>query len=68
MQFACMQKEFVKTLFEIKKVSEYHDLYVKGDTLHLADVFENFGRMYVNIYHLDSVKFLSALGLLDKQL
>ena len=55
-------KRFCKN-FEIKNLGEYHDLYVQGDTLLLADVFENFGNMCLEIYGLDSAKFLSAPGL-----
>ena len=46
--------------FEIKHLAEYHDLYLKSDTLLLTDVFENFRKMCLKIYHLDPVKFLSA--------
>ena len=46
--------------FEIKNLGEYHDLYLKSDTLPLA-VFKNFRKMCLKIYHLDPVKFLSAL-------
>ena len=56
MQITCMQKVFVKTLK--KNLGEYHDLYLKNDALLLADVFENFRKMYLNIYHLDLVKFV----------
>ena len=38
-------------------------MYLKSDTLVLADVFKNFRKMCYKIYHLDSAKFLSAPGL-----
>ena len=34
-------------------------MYLKRDTLLLADIFENFRKMCLNIYHVDPVKFLS---------
>ena len=49
--------------FEIKKLGEYHDLYVQIDTLLLADVFENFRNMCLKIYELDPGKFLLTPGL-----
>ena len=49
--------------FEIKKLGKYHNLYVQSDTLLLADVFENFGNMCLEIYELDPAKFPSASGL-----
>ena len=54
--------------FEKKNVREYHDLYVRSDTLMLAEVFENFSNMCLKIYKLDPVKFLSATRLGGKQL
>ena len=36
---------------------------VQGNTLLLADVFENFRNMCIKIYELDPAKFLSAPGL-----
>ena len=44
-------------------MGEYHDLHLKRDTLLLADVFENFWKMCLEIYKLDSEKFLLAAEL-----
>ena len=49
--------------FEIKNLGEYHDLYLKSNALLSADVFENFRKMCLQIYHLDPAKFLAAPGL-----
>ena len=49
--------------YERKNLVEYHDLYIQSDTLLLADVFENFRNMCINIYELDPAKFLSATGI-----
>ena len=46
-----------------KNMGDYHDLYVETDTLLLADVFENFGNMCLEIYELDPSYFYSAPGL-----
>ena len=47
--------------FEIKKIGEYHDLYVQSDTLLLADVFEKLRNMCIKIYKLDPVNFFQLL-------
>ena len=49
-------------MFKIKNLDEYHDLYVQSDTL-LADVYEDFRNMCLNIYELDPAYFVSAPGL-----
>ena len=46
--------------FETNNLGEYHDLYVQSDTILLADVFENFRNMCLEIYELDPAKFLSV--------
>ena len=48
---------------KLKNLGEYHDLYIQGDTLLLAAVFENFRNMCIKVYKLDPVHFLSAPGL-----
>ena len=38
-------------------MGKYHDLYVQGDTLLLADVFNNFQNLCLEIYGLDPTEF-----------
>ena len=38
-------------------------MYLISDTLRLADVFENFRKMYLETHQLDPAKFLSAARL-----
>ena len=49
--------------FNIKNLSEYHDLYVRSDMLLLADVFENFRNACMKNYELDPAHFVSLPGL-----
>ena len=49
--------------FNINNLGEYHDLYVKSDTLLLADVFENFRQSCLKNYELDPAHFVSLPGL-----
>ena len=49
--------------FKLKNLGEYHDLYMQSNTLILADVFENFRNMCINVYELDPAHFLSLPGL-----
>ena len=48
---------------KIKDLGEYHDLYLQSDVLLLADVFENFRKMSLNIHELDPVRFISTPAL-----
>ena len=49
--------------FKLENLRDYRDLYVKSDTLLLADVFNNFRDMCIKEYELDPAHFLSLLGL-----
>ena len=59
----CTHAKRVSKDFEIKFFGKYHYLYSQNDTLLLADVFEKFRNMCLEIYELDPAKFLSAPGL-----
>ena len=52
-----------KRVLKINNLGKHNCLYVESDTLLLADVFENFRNICLNIYELDPEKFLSATGL-----
>ena len=49
--------------FKLENVGDYHDLYVKSDTLLLADVFENFRDKCIKEFELDRAHFVSLPGL-----
>ena len=49
--------------FGIKKMGEYHDLYLKSDVLLLADVFEEFRRNSLENYSLDPAWNYTSPGL-----
>ena len=49
--------------FNLNNLGDYHDLYVKSDTLLLVDVFENFRNACMNNYELDPAHFASLPGL-----
>src|SRR5437867_4687752 len=49
--------------FDIQDMRQYHDLYLKTDTLLLADVFENFRRVAIANYELDPCHYFTSPGL-----
>ena len=49
--------------FNLNNLGDYHDLYVRSDTLLLADIFENFRNACLNDYELDPAHFISLPGL-----
>ena len=54
--------------FNRKNLGEYRDFYVQNDTLLLADVFENFQKMCLEIYEFDPANFFQLLEKHGKQL
>ena len=49
--------------FEINNLGQYQDLHLRSDALLLVEVFKNSGKMCLQIYELDPVKFISAFRL-----
>ena len=46
-----------------KHLGEHHDLHVQSDRLLLADVFDNFRNMWLEIYEADPTRCITAPGL-----
>ena len=53
--------ERVRKNFGIRHLGYYHDMYVKSNTLLLADVFKNFRSKCLEIYEINPANFLPAL-------
>ena len=49
--------------FGMNNLGDYHDLYVRSNTLLLADIFENFRQSCLENYELDPAHFVSLPGL-----
>ena len=49
--------------FQLSKMGEYHDLYLKSDILLLADVFEHFRKTCLEYYKLDPCHYFTSPGL-----
>ena len=58
---SCMQAKRVCKNFEIKNLGEYHNLYVLGNTLLLANVFESFRNACLKIYEIDLERLLEPV-------
>ena len=61
----CIHAQRVFKEFQLKNLGEYHNFLskewcIKSDVLLLADVFENFRKMSLEIFELDPVKFILA--------
>ena len=53
----------VFSVFNLKNMGQYHDLYLKSDILLLADVFENFRKTCLWYYKLDPCHYFTSPGL-----
>ena len=50
-------------MFKMNKMGDYHDLYLKTDTLLSADAFEKFIQTCLEQYALDPCHYFSSPGL-----
>jgi hypothetical protein len=50
-------------VFKIQNLGQYHDMYMETDVHLLADVFENFRSLCLEMYGLDAAHFYTAPGL-----
>ena len=62
------EKDYLKAnniwnVFKINTMGNYHDLYLKTDTLLLAYVFEKFISAYLDYFGLDPCHYFSSPGL-----
>ena len=67
--FGISEKEYQRAcdvwkVFKIKKLGEYHALYLKTDVLLLRDVFEKFISVCLKDYGVDPCHYISSHGLL----
>jgi len=53
----------VSKQFQCETVRDYHNMYLICDTLHLADLFENFRVICQKHYELDPARYYTAPGL-----
>ena len=49
--------------FEIKHLGQYHYLYLRSDVLLLANIFEKFREICLEMYELEPAEFFSTPGL-----
>ncbi|KAB0797146.1 hypothetical protein PPYR_08140 [Photinus pyralis] len=50
-------------VFNCKTLGDYSDLYLKTDVLLLADVFQNFRSLCMNVYGVDAAHYVTTPGL-----